>query len=67
VGDWLSDFIGGQAAGALADPAVTAQVNALAAEALRSPEVRKAARPLMIEAAAWVFGGLVLYELMRRR
>jgi hypothetical protein len=62
----LSDFLGGQAAGALADPKVAAQARAIAANVLASPEVRRAARPLMIEAAAWVFGGLVLYSIVTR-
>ena len=66
MGEWLSDFLGGQAAGALSDPAVAAQAQALAVNVLGSPEVRRAARPLMIEAAAWMLGGLVVYNLLTR-
>lgn len=63
----ISAELGTQIAQGLQNPKVAAELEAVASGLLASPSIRKAARPLLIEAALWVGGAALLGTLVARR
>lgn len=63
----ISAELGTQIAQGLQDPKVAAELEGVASELLASPAIRKAARPLLVEAAIWVGAAALLGTLLARR
>ncbi len=62
----FSDIFMPSLTGALTDPVTQAAFNDLVSSSLKSPQVRKAARPIIIEGALWLGATAVVAGILIR-